>query len=112
MPGSGYAFWNAQWSPDGDSLVVPRGRRWAHDVWTIKTDGTDERNISNSREDESWPTWSPDGARIAFVRTSAPSQGSFVVVNADGSEPKALTGPSVDGNMPIWSPDATKALWL
>jgi Tol biopolymer transport system component len=110
MPGSGNDFWNAQWSPDGTHLLFLAGGDGAHDVWTITTDGTDERNISNSGEDEYWPTWSPDGARIAFVRPSAPNQGSFVVVNADGSEPEALTGPSVDGNMPIWSPDARKLL--
>ena len=108
MPGSGYAFWNVQWSPDGTRLLFLAGDDDAHDVWTIKTDGTDERNISNSQENEWWPAWSPDGAKIAFVRVSYPNQGSFVVVNADGSEPEALTGPSVDGNMPIWSPDETK----
>jgi dipeptidyl aminopeptidase/acylaminoacyl peptidase len=108
VPGSEAAFRNAQWSPDGTHLLYLAGDDGAHDVWTIDADGTDERNISKSAEDESWPTWSPDGARIAFVRLPSPRHGSFVVVNVDGSEPHLLTGPFVDGRMPIWSPDGTK----
>jgi TolB protein len=109
MPGSGYAFWNAQWSPDGTHLLFLEGDDDAHDVWTIKADGTDERNISNSPEDEGWPSWSPDGSKIAFVRmTPHWYQGNIVVANADGSGSNHLKGPPVCCQMPIWSPDATK----
>jgi hypothetical protein len=121
MPGSGDAFLNSQWSPDGTHLLFLAGADGAHEVWTIKTDGTEERNISNSHEEardlqrvpvqqvgESWPTWSPDGAKIAYVRVSLAGFGNFVVAHPDGSEPVTLSGPSVDRNPPIWSPDGTK----
>jgi TolB protein len=80
----------------------------AHDVWTINADGTDEKNVSKSAEDEWWPSWSPDGTRVAFVQISPQGHGSLVVVNADGSDPELLAGPFMNSNMPIWSPDGMK----
>ena len=47
-PGTGWAFWNAQWSPDGTRLAFLAGTSMHHDVWVIDADGTNERNISNS----------------------------------------------------------------
>jgi TolB protein len=118
-PGSGYAFENTQWSPDGKRLLFLAGQDGAHDVRVINSDGTGERNISNSPEDESWPTWSPDGSKVAFVRMKAAgygasstavsgASGAIVVVAPDGSHPITLSGPAVDRDPPIWSPDATK----
>ena len=110
VPGSGFAFWNPQWSPDGTRLLYLGGDDGAHEVWTINADASDERNVSRSPEDEGWPSWSPDGAKIAFVRIlrDSPRRGSFVVVNPDGSDPVTLSGTAYDANLPIWSPDATK----
>jgi Tol biopolymer transport system component len=107
-PGTGWAFWNAQWSPDGKRLAFLAGDDNHHDVWVIDAQGTIERNISTSTEDESWPTWSPDGAKVAYVRISPAGFGNFVVSNPDGSEPVTLSGPFVTANLPIWSPDGTK----
>jgi TolB protein len=110
-PGSGDAYLNSQWSPDGTHLLfLAGGDGGEYEVGTIKTDGTEERNISNSQESESWPTWSPDGAKVAYVRFSLAGLGNFVVANPDGSEPVTLSGPSVDSNPPIWSPDGTKLI--
>ena len=86
-PGSGYAFWNPQWSPDGTRLLYLAGDDGAHDVWTINADATDERNISKSPEDEGWPSWSPDGAKIAFVRISPYSR---VSRQLRGREPRRI----------------------
>ncbi len=52
------------------------------------------------------PVWSPDGARIAFSRTSDDGSTGIWVVNADGSGERRLTAnPQGADEEPSWSPD-------
>jgi TolB protein len=111
--GSGNELWNTAWSPDGKRLAfLALGNNQRHDVYVIGSDGKGQRNLTDSPQDEYWPSWSPDGARIAFPRMSltANNQGTVVVVDPDGSNPVVLPGPPVNSNTLIWSPDGTRIL--
>lgn len=110
--GSGVALWHTAWSLDGKRLAfLADGNGGAQDVFVINADGTGERNISDSPENEWWPSWSPDGTRIAFPRMSNDQDaGTMVVVDPDGSAAVSLAGPSVNSNPPVWSPDGTRLL--
>jgi len=50
------------------------------------------------------PTWSPDGSRIAFHRTSK-GYGGIYVANRDGSGVRRVTPKTRSGHAPAWSPD-------
>ena len=53
------------------------------------------------------PTWSPDGALIAFVRAISPSERGLYLMNADGSGQHAVrTGGLVF--VPAWQPRGDK----
>jgi len=55
--------WEPRWSPDGQRIAFTRGG----DVWVMKADGSNQRNLTNSPAvSEQFPTWSPDGKRILF----------------------------------------------
>jgi dipeptidyl aminopeptidase/acylaminoacyl peptidase len=77
------------------------------DVATKKLD-----TLTSSPADDDAPSWSPDGARIAFVRELPPEPGNvrdndiYVIDARAGATAKQLTdfdGP--DGGRPSWSPD-------
>ncbi len=80
------------------------------DNWT-SVDWPPVINLTNHpAEDGSYPTWSPDGTRIAF-RSDRDGNFEIYVMDADGSNPVNLTDHSASERSPAWSPDGTKILF-
>src|SRR5207249_2219478 len=50
------------------------------------------------------PSWSPDGAQLAF-RTTRDGQDEIYVMNADGTCQRNLSNSPADDRSPAWSPD-------
>ena len=55
-------------SPDGSRLVFSSylGRSW-HNLWVMPTGGGDAFPLGYGDYDQTYPRWSPDGTRIAFI---------------------------------------------
>ena len=76
------------------------------EVCIINSDGTNLTNLTKSPQiTNRWPTWSPDGKKIAFV-TSVPSQ--LYLMEADGSNITLLKDGYNSGSRPTWSPNGRK----
>jgi TolB protein len=112
LGGGQNALVNTAWSPDGRSIAFLATTDAQYDVYVTGPDEGEPRNISHSVANEFWPSWSPDGTRIAFARLEpgAGNQGVIVVADPDGSHPVTLVGPPVNSNTPVWSPDGTRLL--
>lgn len=67
--------------------------------WVMSSDGSDQHKLVDLLSARSRPSWSPDGAQIAFSGSSA----GLVIVAADGSQQRTLLDSGVSGV--DWSPD-------
>ena len=91
-----------EWSPRADLIAFTR---IAGDfrVGTMRPDGSGERLLTNSWQDEA-PTWAPNGRVIQFFRTAKGSgKTSIWQVDLTGSNERQLPTP-VDGSDPAWGP--------
>jgi Tol biopolymer transport system component len=110
------------WSPDGSRIVFARydgsnfvpgcelTRQCPADLYVINAAGTDEHAITNDADDEATPAWSPDGSRIAYVRSSGGAwNASIETIAPDAGDRNVVVPP---GNRlvlaPTWSPDGTE----
>ncbi len=82
------------------------------DIWALDADGTHARRITHARAQEFDPTWSPDGARIAYRHQTGDDLTTEIwVMAADGSHQRPLTRNDVADWGPDWSPDGSRIVW-
>jgi Tol biopolymer transport system component len=120
------------WSPDGRRIVFRRfvdvglPEERAH-LFVVHADGSGLRDLtgtacSGSCLGDAEPAWSPDGKRIAFIRTLGPAPPArpvvvgLFVMNADGTRVRQLTQRRgtfrTEDHAPSWSPDARRIAFM
>jgi dipeptidyl aminopeptidase/acylaminoacyl peptidase len=106
------------WSPDGSSLLLDRVMNDRSLIEVVAVDGAGEQVLVEGPMDEGpgTPAWSPDGSRIAFIRTPRVGKGYAMeiwVIDADGQGEERLgIGDSETwGGGPVWSPDSRLVAW-
>ena len=72
--------------PPRDTIAFVSSRTGNPEIWTMKSDGSQQTQLTNNSEVDSDPTLSLDGTQVAFVRGTPPFRLRVWVVNADGSE--------------------------
>jgi Tol biopolymer transport system component len=101
--------WSPAWSPDGMTIAYYGGLHGQEggDLFTMKPDGSDKRNLTRGRlwVSNEYPTWAPDGSRLAFIHYGSEGNFEIWVMDADGSCPLNLTNSIYGDEWPSWSPD-------
>jgi Tol biopolymer transport system component len=104
------------WSPRGDLIAFIRKIEGNFEVFTIRPDGKDLRQLTNSPGNEAHLAWSPDGQRLAFASTrmgfkdealysGAPQPyGEIFVMRYDGTQLEQLTDNQWEDGGPAWQP--------
>ncbi len=72
--------------------------------------GSTPRRLTADREPENYPSWSPDGSRLAYQRDF--NGAAIYVVNADGTGARRLSPTPGYDIQPSWSPDGTKIVFV
>jgi dipeptidyl aminopeptidase/acylaminoacyl peptidase len=104
-----------QISPDGSQVAFVRvsldEKKDAYEtaIWLAKTDGNEPPRAITSGVRDTSPRWSPDGRRLAFVRSiekdGRPQPAQIHVMAMTGGEPWAITEIPRAAANPEWAPD-------
>jgi dipeptidyl aminopeptidase/acylaminoacyl peptidase/CubicO group peptidase (beta-lactamase class C family) len=96
--------------PDGSIAYVVRTTdrdedRDVHALWLLPPGG-EARRLTRGSEDTA-PAWSPDGGRIAFLRSEG-GAAQLWVLPAGGGEAEQVTSLPLGAGTPVWSPDGRR----
>jgi len=107
------------WSPKGDRIGFTRAGKNAFDIFTVRPDGTDVKQLTDAPGNDAHSAWSPDGQYIVFsssrlgFRDEAPlydgapqPYAELFVMNADGSGQRPITDDKWEQGTPAWVPKA------
>jgi TolB protein len=101
---------------DPGVMLVVSGTGSAQEIYTMRPDGSDRRQLTNNTVLDNDPDWSPDGSQIVYISAvdsvpGAPARRRDVfLMSADGSGShrlfQAIDGPGA--THPRWSPDGSR----
>ena len=111
-----------RWSPDGKLIayhsLTTVGTTPTFGIWLVNSDGSNPRPLSPNCTPEGlcggdrnyyWPSWSPDGRRLAYVSETDGTSAMVHIFDLDqgATTEFALTGGFLDYTVE-WSPDGTR----
>jgi len=93
-------------SPDGEWIAFCSNRSGNMDIWVMRKDGKDVRQVTTDKAHDWFPTWSPDGKEIAFHSLRTGNR-EIYVQSVEGGAAKQLTNDPAKDWVPVWSPTGT-----
>ncbi len=82
------------------------------DIWTMRPDGTDKRQVTDDPANDRLPVWSPDGKEIASVSDRRENVYQVFVSAWDGSYTKQLTVGTGTKDAVRWSADGSTLVYI
>lgn len=110
---AGSTAWNNAWtwSPDGSLITFASDRHGNWELYTMEPDGGNVVRLTNTPENEGWPSWTPDGRYIIYA-SDVSGTSEIYIMNSDGTNRRQLTNmPDRFNTYPYVSPDGTKIVF-
>lgn len=91
------------WSGSSNGVVFAAGESGGGnvDIYTVAGDGSDLRRLTTHSAVDDYPTWSPDGSRVAFASARSGNLDIYVM-DADGSNLRRVTDDPAADLMPTF----------
>jgi len=96
-------FWQPVISPDGKYLAyISKGDK-SYELFIMDLESKEERQLTSNEFDEVYPSWSPDGTKLAFMAAQEKENWDIFTIDVTtGQIFRVTTDPAVDAN-PNWS---------
>lgn len=92
-------------------MVAFSSSREQWEIYQMDIEGVNVKKLTSHNSISTLPSWSPDGAKIAYIRSSGTSKDLYVMGN-NGSNPKNISvSGTVESLLPVWSSDGSKILF-
>lgn len=98
-------------SPDGKAIIFLQAtpsidnNKMQYDIMYASIDGKQVKQLTKNQGNNTEPTWSPDGNKIAFVSNRNGGNYQIFTMNADGTNPQQITTLENGAGNIAWSPD-------
>jgi Tol biopolymer transport system component len=111
------------WSPNGRAIAFHSARvpNYGLDIYLMDRDGRHQRRVvshptaggedSDNTKDDFEPSWSPDGAFVAFT-TVRDGNAEIYRMDTTGHSTARLTNDPADDREPAWSPDGNSIAFV
>ncbi len=94
--------------PGGGRIAFVADVDGGHDIFTMRSDGREVYRLTQTRHLKVFPTWSPDGSKMAYL-----ALGQLFVMHADGTNPHPINiGKAIAISPPAWSPDGKQIAYI
>ena len=97
------------WSPTGEHIAFNSDRDGTRDIYIMDADGKNVRKVFRNLAYREYPTWSPDGKKLAYLHAS---DWGIYVGTIDSGQEERITATNFLGGWPAWSPDGSKITFI
>jgi len=106
-----------QFSPDGQRVAFVvgeplKGEKRIRHIWVYDEKSGAVRQFTYSEKSETWPRWSPDGKKLAFLSNRGGDEQQIYILNMTGGVAAAVTKGKASVSAFAWSPDGQSIAYI